>query len=507
MAGVSLAQNHWEPITGTQYNMTMNGVILIDGEEQMGTNFEVGAFCGDECRGSMRPEFFPPTNQYLVTLTVVSNQLSGEEIVFLLYDHDTGMELDLESVNNTVFENNAMIGTIGSWYEFSFETPSQTYILGISGYDGTDGGYRLITSPMRTVTPTADNGFLTPDYDLYWFDQGEELEWRNYKMEPFDLVSCKGYLYASKDTTTLEFTGQPYEGDGEIEVDYVDGAEFAGWNLIGNPYMSDAYFANAPANGTALPYARLNSDGDGYETVLSNRVVPIAPMEGFFCQVGSSGSVYVVKAPPAPASRLNITLTQNGKRRNSPVDNAIVRFDQGAVMEKLYFQEGGSKVYVPGEGREYAVAAAQSEGETSLCFKAGSDGTYTLSFEAEDMSFAYLRLIDDKTGEETDLLSNPSYSFEARTTDVANRFRLVFGANSVNDQEEVAAFAHVSGDEIVVNGEGMLQVSDIHGRLLLSREVYSVFRIPHSAFSAAGGVYVLRLSNGTDQKTQKIVLN
>lgn len=125
MAGMAFA-NHWTPIGGTQYNMTMNGVIIIDGVEQTGTNLEVGAFCGDECRGSMLPEFFPPTSQYVVALTVVSNQLSGEEITFRLYDHAVGQELNLVSVNNITFVNNAMIGQMNDWYQFAFTTPVTT---------------------------------------------------------------------------------------------------------------------------------------------------------------------------------------------------------------------------------------------------------------------------------------------------------------------------------------------------------------------------------------------
>ena len=60
--------------------------------------------------------------QYVVSLTVVSNQLSGEEISFRLYNHDTQQELDVESINNTTFQSNAIIGTLGDWYEFSFVT-------------------------------------------------------------------------------------------------------------------------------------------------------------------------------------------------------------------------------------------------------------------------------------------------------------------------------------------------------------------------------------------------
>jgi hypothetical protein len=155
IAGMSFA-NHWTPIGGTQYNMTISGIILIDGMEQTGTTLEVGAFCGDECRGSMLPEFFPPTAQYVVALTVVSNQLSGEEITFRLYDHATQQELDQVSVNDITFENNAIIGTLGNWYEFSFEyvESGENHWTPIGGtqYSMTMNGIILIDGVEQTGT-------------------------------------------------------------------------------------------------------------------------------------------------------------------------------------------------------------------------------------------------------------------------------------------------------------------------------------------------------------------
>ena len=198
--------NHWTPITGTQYNMTMSGIILINGIEQMTTSLEVGAFCGDECRGSMLPEFFPPSGQYVVALTVVSNQQSGEEITFRLYDHAIGQELDLVSVNDITFENNAMIGTMGAWYEFSFVSSSQpqTYTLDITGYGNNAGGYYLIAPPIDNVNPAEIEGMTTGDFDLYYFDQAEELEWRNYKVISMPTRRMSHFLFQVFHTMVME---------------------------------------------------------------------------------------------------------------------------------------------------------------------------------------------------------------------------------------------------------------------------------------------------------------
>ena len=111
--------NHWTPISGNQYNMSVNGVILIDGVEQMLTTLEVGAFCGEECRASACAEYFPPTQQYVVTLTIRSNMVNGETITFRLYDHLTQQEMDLHCANTISFENNAMIG-VNDWFPFAF---------------------------------------------------------------------------------------------------------------------------------------------------------------------------------------------------------------------------------------------------------------------------------------------------------------------------------------------------------------------------------------------------
>ena len=122
LVGMTMAQNHWTPMTGNQYNMTVKGVISIDGVVQNVTTLEIGAFCGEECRASTFPQFFPPTQEYVATVTIRSNALSGETITFRLFDHVTQQELDLDCENTVEFVNDGSIGTIGNWFQFSFVT-------------------------------------------------------------------------------------------------------------------------------------------------------------------------------------------------------------------------------------------------------------------------------------------------------------------------------------------------------------------------------------------------
>ena len=123
---MSMAQqgNHWSPISGTQYNMTVKGVIVIDGVQQSNNMLEIGAFCGDECRGSRKASLFPPTGDYIVTLAVVSNVVSGETITFRIYDHDAQQELDLESLSTLTFVDNSNVGDPTSWFPIAFAAPA-----------------------------------------------------------------------------------------------------------------------------------------------------------------------------------------------------------------------------------------------------------------------------------------------------------------------------------------------------------------------------------------------
>ena len=138
-----------------------------------------------------------------------------------------------------------------------------------------------------------------------------------------------------------------------------------------------------------------------------------------------------------------------------------------------------------------------------VSFKAAENGTYTISVVAENVEMNYLHLIDNMTGTDVDLLATPSYSFEANTTDYANRFRLVFNANGL---EENSNFAFFNGSEWVVSnmGDATLQVIDMTGRVISSETVNG--NVTFSTNGLTAGVYMMRLVNGNDVKTQKVLV-
>jgi hypothetical protein len=212
----------------------------------------------------------------------------------------------------------------------------------------------------------------------------------------------------------------------------------------------------------------------------------------------ATGKVQFSSEAPAKANRTGM-INMNLVKGNKTVDQARVRFGQGYNMQHKSFRNN-SKIYMPVDYNEYAVVYTEEQGEMPVNFKAEENGTYTLNINTEEISFGYLHLIDNMTGNDVDLLATPSYSFDAKTTDYESRFKLVFATGNADD-----TFAFYSNGSFVINNEGnaTLQVIDINGRILKSESINGCANVN---VNAAQGIYMLRLVNGDNVKVQKVVV-
>ena len=382
------------------------------------------------------------------------------------------------------------------WYVDDVRVGGSGYTLTIEGYedDENEGGYYLIASPV-TVDLT-NHDMTTGDFDLYYFDQvgdDEGNEWMNYKTENFNLEPGKGYLYAHKIGGEFTLAGTAYDGDGTVTLHKTDDTEvdFQGWNLVGNPWGVKAY----PDHD----FYTMNNDGSGIDVNVYTAGTEIAAMTGIFVVAEGEGETmtFTTENPNSKYANLALNLTNNNKL----VDRAIVRFDEGRQLPKFQLNTNHTKVYIEQDNKDYAIVNAEEMGEMPVSFKAENNGTYTLSFNAEEVSFNYLHLIDNMTGADVDLLSTPSYSFEARTTDYTSRFRLVFATGNNNED----SFAFFSNGSMVINNEGnaTVQVIDVTGRIIKSESINGSANIN---VNAAPGVYMIRLVNGDNTKVQKVVV-
>ncbi|MBQ3709401.1 MAG: InlB B-repeat-containing protein [Bacteroidales bacterium] len=407
--------------------------------------------------------------------------------------------------NCTANGNTTDIGTMnGDITENDGAVPATAVSRTITGYgDSTESDHwAFIASPMDCVmTPHHVQGLMTTPaehYDLYRFNQDADLEWQNYKAHTgdFNIENGKGYLYASKEDVTLTFLGTPNSDDAvNVSLSYTEGKPLAGFNLVGNPFAE-----NATLNKS---YYSMNAAGTGLVATATDGSTPIAPCTGVIVQATEANqSVTFTKVTRGETSTgngsLNIAL---GQAQGTMIDNAIVSFDEGSQLNKFYFGEQNANIYILQDGKEYAIVSAEAKGEVPVNFKAKKNGEYTLTVSPTFHSpLSTLHLIDNLTGADIDLLQTPSYTFNARTSDYASRFKLVFNANGAEGNDD---FAFIDGNgNLIVNGSGIVQIIDIMGHVLVTRDANDRIGIE----GLVGGVYVLRFINGENVKTQKIVV-
>ena len=224
------------------------------------------------------------------------------------------------------------------------------------------------------------------------------------------------------------------------------------------------------------------------------------------------------QSPTPSQNNLNIVLTQQVENRDgiptssAIIDNAIISFNEGSQLGMFHFGEKKADLYIPKDGKKYAIMSSNSQSEMPLNFKANEDSEYTLTVsttlnsQLSTLNLNYLHLIDNLTGNDIDLLVTPSYTFEAKTSDYASRFRLVF----TDENGEVAAdghdtFAYISDGQLQIlnQGEALLQIVDALGRTLSSEIIQGNYGKP---LDLNAGVYIVRLSNTQTTRTQKIVV-
>ena len=354
----------------------------------------------------------------------------------------------------------------------------------------------LTTSNLIT---TGDNN----DYDLYYFDEAETY-WRNYKNATFSIAQNHGYLYASQAGTTIQFSGT-------VQNDVTDGInvsiskENEGFNLVGNPFPFDAYVNRS--------YYTLDANGQTISATAVSQSNAIAPCTGIIVKAeGTENETVTFRKTTFNENAVNhgnlqMTLAQTvatrGGENMETLDNAIVSFNEGSQLGKFYFMQQNANIYIPQGNEEYAIVSAEAQGEMPVNFKAKVDGQYTLTVNTEDVEMDYLHLIDNIAGMDIDLLRTPSYTFNAKGDDYASRFRLVFSAKDINSENANDDFAFFSNGLLIITNEGeaTLQVIDVTGRILSSEVINGSFS---KTINAKVGVYVLRLVNGDNVKTQKI---
>lgn len=266
-----------------------------------------------------------------------------------------------------------------------------------------------------------------------------------------------------------------------------------GFNLVGNPFVVDAYVSK--------PFYQMNAEGTEIVPIDScDTYSPITIPPCYGVVVSATGTDEVTFSTEMPTQQstnngnLQMTLTKADVRSDAFQDKAIVSFNADSKLEKFVFNERNAKLYIPQDGNDYAIAFSEMTGEVPLNFRATETGRYTIGFNFENVKGVRIQLIDKLEGSIIELNANDSYTFMGSTADRKDRFTLVF-----TQVETGSIFAYQSGSDIIVSGEGELQVFDLMGRMVMNQYINGVQTVEKPSQT---GVYIFRLN----EMTQKIVI-
>ena len=452
---------------------------------------------------------------------------------------------------------NHLILEDGAQFIHNAGTVNATMRKNIEGYVA-DGGWYTLAFPMANPD-LAQTNILTANYDLYAYNEAAALEWVNQKahQDDFDFNSGSGYLYAHNPSFVVHVSGTLNSGNYTETVDLSYGnslANMRGFNLLGNPTAHDIGFTKSGSVSDGYYYLN-NSNAWVYET---GNTVPVG--RGFLVKANAENQTVTLNPQNRGESR------ENGQYLCLSIgeEKAYVKLDEGVSMPLVDFKGQHASFYLTQGHERFAMLVRDGAEALDLSFEARQSGTFTLSADTQGLDLDYLHLIDNLTGANVDLLTPPAfghplsegeaqsgaelgsdrpatdsrtpagvpplrggqgesktpagvpplqrgqggfnYTFTAKTTDYASRFRLVFSNDDAGEDACEPPFAYISNGNIVITadaGDATLQIVDMMGRVIASYGGHTRYVTTNGMLA---GVYVLRLINGDKVRVQKIVI-
>ena len=369
-------------------------------------------------------------------------------------------------------------------------------------------GWQFIASPF---TEAAVDDFVPAygyNYDLYRYAGSADEEWDNHKDNYYDqswsyFNQGEGYLasYETLEEATLRGTlnsGLTYSWD---NLTYDNSKDLANFHLVGNPFTFDMDITKATFTNMVNGVAIVTAEG-GYD--YSQTTIPVG--DGFFVQATNENpsmsynhNASVSKRGSESNNSLNITATGNAGK-----DNVVINLaGKSEGFDKLQnFNDAIATVYVAEDGKNYGIYNCDADvQEVELSFNANQMGNYTISIEPNG-KFQTVTLVDRFTGIETNMLVE-DYHFTAMSNVNTNRFiiKMVNGQQTTDNSH----FVFQSGEDLIIDAEGTVQIIDVMGRVLVSDDVESTNnRINVSGFQ--NGTYMVRVINGSEVKVEKVVI-
>lgn len=439
--------------------------------------------------------------------------------------HGYGSDIDIKTLVNSYFPNNlpmALHDANWRWDFYTYYEPEYHWInlkRNKNNHYHVDGGWSI------SYTYNADDQAVGDEASLACvFTPG------------------KGYMMAISKDVFMNSTGTLNRGNVPIRLTLKEPDDInyaSGWNLVGNPYQAylninalnrNLYIYDAD-QGVYAPYAPAASDNPATPSQY------IHPHQAFFVHAASDGEELIFTPTMASTEttpysyyrddRIDYPLVNLYAENNAGQRDLIVvefhRPELGGARKLETMRNAPFTLAAHYAGISYGILFATDDIERiPVRFKTDENGWVTLTWNTHNGEFSKLLLIDNKLGVEHNMLADNSYTFEASPDDYSSRFYIVYDCSGmgVEENEEsgastgsatAATFAYINNGNIDIDigsGHGAsIQVIDVLGRVLYSKTIAGTDgTCTVSTKGLAKGVYLIRLADGHNVKTQKLVV-
>ena len=402
----------------------------------------------------------------------------SETVEILVSENGNSSVADFVSIKTINVTNGSTLYTGLSWAEFTVD---------LSAYAD------------KEIYIALRHNHATSGYSQMLLVDNLQLVSGAWEMFDEEFVQGRGYLASYETETTATFTGvlNTNKTFGFKEVTYNAEDRYANFHLIGNPFTFNMDWASMNLTNVYNGYATVNEEGTyNYHTEGTINVG-----DGFFVQATGEEPVmrYGMRAGRAKAA--SVSLVASGDNGSDNVVISLAGENEGGFVKLDNFNTEVAEIYVIDNGSRYGIKSYdENVAEVEVRFAAKQMGSYTINAIPEG-NFSSVILVDRMTGIETNLLME-GYTFTATSKDAYDRFVVRFDADNANNGDN---FVYQSGDDLIIDGAGSVQIIDVMGRIVYSSDVESCNnRINVSGLKKAA--YMVRSVNGNEVKTQKIVV-
>lgn len=419
------------------------------------------------------------------------------------------------------------------------------------GFNMLFGRNWMVSSPISNATSAVFDAAATTSNNLSYYNETNNT-WPQVTDNTTALTVGKGYIAKTNASKTITFTGTLNDGNKAIELTKTTG-DFAGYNLVGNPYpsyldWSAVAAANPDVMSTIWYRTRTNSSIYVFETynatgnvsssnsqTLVTKLIP--PMQAVWVYANAPTTLNLTNAmrfhadnvgnqlKSASADRQVLRLmVSNGTNSDETVvysdAKAINAFDaydspkmfnNDAAIPELYTTAGTENLVING------LSELKAGMEIPVAFKTSSKGNFTLQIGKQSIlnSDMDVLLKDKVTNKLIDLTSENAYSFTSEASSGADRFVLILksadnatGLKETTEAVVVDAIYNNQQIEVTCTGtlstDATLRVFNALGQQLSIQKLENRLTTVKTANS---GVYLIAVTNAGKTITKKVLAN